>query len=243
MVNSSLKVVTGIFLRKIPLKLLQGFEKVASLTSCARSFRMLYCFIKSNCFIIKCFKMIPTAWDLTKGLIKFKTILLIWNFPNRSAFLNFFGVVSGIAYKAFLLVLFSLFTSRCCFWIDFINRYSERVRPASDCLFWTLREMFSSRLFLLWSFVCVSMPPCPFENMIMLEISMHMESCSSATKNIISPLPKSIWPPNSAGWWLTRRSSHPKIHMILQLCGLAGHVTDLMLQFLISACTRSMITK
>ena len=37
---------------------------------------------------------------------------------------------------------------------------------------------------------------------------------------LISPLPQYLWPPNSAGWWHSIRSSYPKGHLILQLCGL-----------------------
>ena len=51
--------------------------------------------------------------------------------------------------------------------------------------------------------------PCP------LEINSngglkrgHVESCSSTTKNIKSPLPQCLWPSNLAGWWLTMRGSH-----------------------------------
>ena len=37
----------------------------------------------------------------------------------------------------------------------------------------------------------------------------HVESWPSTTKNIVSPLPQCLWPPNLAGWWLTMRGSHP----------------------------------
>ena len=40
-------------------------------------------------------------------------------------------------------------------------------------------------------------------------LSKYVESCSLTTKNIKSPLPQCLWPPNFADWWFTMRGSHP----------------------------------
>ena len=37
----------------------------------------------------------------------------------------------------------------------------------------------------------------------------HVESCFSTTKNVASPLPHCLWPPNLAEWQLTMKGSHP----------------------------------
>ena len=43
----------------------------------------------------------------------------------------------------------------------------------------------------------------------------HLEFSSSATKNIIFPLPQCRWLPNLAGWWLTKKGYHPLNYMTL----------------------------
>ena len=42
---------------------------------------------------------------------------------------------------------------------------------------------------------------------LMMELSEHVEYCSSTTKKN-TLLPQCLWPPNSAGWWLTVWNSH-----------------------------------
>ena len=49
----------------------------------------------------------------------------------------------------------------------------------------------------------------------MADSSEHVESCTSITKNIISPLPQCLWLPNLVGWWLTMRGSHILSYMTL----------------------------
>ena len=49
----------------------------------------------------------------------------------------------------------------------------------------------------------------------------HVESCLSTTKDLISPLPQCLWPPNLAGWCLVMRSSYPKNRMTFWPCGYA----------------------
>ena len=47
----------------------------------------------------------------------------------------------------------------------------------------------------------------------------HLESCSSITKNVISPVPHSLWPPNFAGWWFFLRSSYPYSYLMVRSRG------------------------
>ena len=53
-----------------------------------------------------------------------------------------------------------------------------------------------------------------------------VESRYSTTKNIVSSLPQSLWPPTLAGWWFTMRGSQRKSHMTLWSCGLARPPRD-----------------
>ena len=69
--------------------------------------------------------------------------------------------------------------------------------------------------------------PCAF-NLCLLQISSngrlkqeHLEFSSSATKNIISPLPQCRWLPNSAEWWLTKKGYHQLNYMTLWSGGFA----------------------
>ena len=43
----------------------------------------------------------------------------------------------------------------------------------------------------------------------------HAESCLSTTKNIVSPPPQCLWPPDLASCWLTMRGPHPWNHVNL----------------------------
>ena len=49
----------------------------------------------------------------------------------------------------------------------------------------------------------------------------YVEPCPSTTKNIMSPLPKCLWPTNLTEWWHTMKSSHPENYMSLWSRGLA----------------------
>ena len=48
--------------------------------------------------------------------------------------------------------------------------------------------------------ICEHDVPCTLEKIVMTELSEHVESFSSTTKNMISPLPQCRWPPNLAAW-------------------------------------------
>ena len=60
--------------------------------------------------------------------------------------------------------------------------------------------------------------PCVLEKAIMRELSKHVESCSSATRNI-SPIQQCLLPPNLAGRTLIMRA-HTTIPMATK-CGSA----------------------
>ena len=64
---------------------------------------------------------------------------------------------------------------------------------------------------------------CPFETNSNGGFKQeHVESCSSTTKNIVSPLPQCVWPPNLAGWLVIMRGSSPQSHMTLWSRGRAA---------------------
>ena len=55
---------------------------------------------------------------------------------------------------------------------------------------------------------------CTCEKTVMADLSEHVESCSSTTKNIF-PLPQCLWPPNLASWWLVWGAPNHKKNFLM----------------------------
>ena len=60
----------------------------------------------------------------------------------------------------------------------------------------------------------------------MADLSGHVESWPSTTKNVISPLLQRLSPPKWAGWWLTLRDSTHKVTWPFDHVISRDHVTD-----------------
>ena len=74
-------------------------------------------------------------------------------------------------------------------------------------------QVFLENLYLLFhdtynDTVWVDVDICALEITVTVDLSDHVESYSSNTKRIISPLPQFLWPPNLAGLLVTIMGSH-----------------------------------
>ena len=117
----------------------------------------------------------------------------------------------------FFLLSFSLvFLDRLAifFCVCFIVCYSKCMWLTS---FDTLPNVFV-KVLLIVNFLCLSMT-CHVlcGKIVIVELSKHVESCSSTTKKFLSPLPS-----NMTGWWFIVRGSHPQSHTTLWSQNLAG---------------------
>ena len=83
------------------------------------------------------------------------------------------------------------------------------------------RSYFKNFLQLLLSCCFLQLLPYPLEinsnNRLKRD---HLESSSSASKSIASPLPQCLWPPSLVEWWFTLRGSYRPTHINLWSSGL-----------------------